>query len=135
MSVSNSGKAPLIGFVGVCASGKTTLIRRLESLGYHCRHIAQEHSYVATMWLQLTHPDYLICLEVSYPTTLLRKRLDWTQEEYEEQIRRLKHAHDHADLILDTSNQTPEETVEEIVKQLTEWGVFPNDPSHHSHGA
>ena len=125
MSNGNSGSLALIGFVGVCASGKTTLIRLLESRGYRCRHIAQEHSYVASMWLQLTHPDYLIYLSVDYPTTLQRKHLDWTLEEYEEQLRRLQHAHDHADLIVDTSAQTLEQTLELIVNQLTLWGVTP----------
>lgn len=125
MSISNSGNAPLIGFVGVCASGKTTIIKRLESLGYRCRHIAQEHSYVATMWLQLTNPDYLIYLAVDYPSTMKRKRLDWTQAEYDEQIRRLKHAHDNADLIIDTTNQSLEETLDMIVLHLVDWGVKP----------
>jgi molybdopterin-guanine dinucleotide biosynthesis protein len=121
----NSGRMPLIGFVGVCASGKTTLVRRLEARGYRCRHIAQEHSYVPTMWLQLTHPDHLIYLAVDYSTTLQRKHLDWTLEEYEEQLRRLRHAHDHADLIVDTSAQSLDETLELIVNQLTLWGVTP----------
>ena len=34
---------PLIGVVGVCASGKSTLIKALTAQGYRCRHIAQEH--------------------------------------------------------------------------------------------
>lgn len=127
MVQSNSGDPQLIGFVGVCASGKTSITRQLEAMGYRCRHIAQEHSYVATMWLQLTHPDYLIFLAVDYPTTLQRKRLDWTQSEYEEQIRRLRHAYEHADLIVDTSHQTLQETLDFILLRLADWGVKPAD--------
>jgi adenylate kinase family enzyme len=48
----------LIGLVGVCASGKTTLAKILEEKGYHCRHISQEHSYVPDMWQRLTHPIF-----------------------------------------------------------------------------
>lgn len=127
MVQSNSGNSRLIGFVGVCASGKTTIVRQLEALGYRCRHIAQEHSYVATMWLQLTHPDYLIYLAIDYPTTMQRKRLDWTQAEYDEQIRRLKHAYEHADLIVDTTHQSLQETLDLILHQLADWGVKPGD--------
>ena len=123
---SNSGKSPLIGLVGVCASGKTTLIRQLTLLGYNCRHIAQEHSYVPSMWQQITHPDYLIYLYVNYPTTVKRKNLNWTEAEYREQLHRLEHAYAHADFIIDNSFQSPEETLELVVNQLTAAGIYPN---------
>jgi molybdopterin-guanine dinucleotide biosynthesis protein len=118
--------SPLIGIVGVCASGKTTLIRGLQSEGYHCRHIAQEHSYVQTMWQQLTHPDFLIYLIVDYPSTLTRKNLNWTESEYLEQVARLQHAHDHANFIIDTSQQSPEETLALVIAQLNSAGIHPD---------
>ena len=129
MTNGNSGKSPLIGIVGVCASGKTTLIRQLTLLGYHCRHIAQEHSYVATMWQQITHPDFLIYLYADYPTTVKRKKLNWTEFEYKEQIHRLEHAYAHANFIIDNSLQSPEETCELVVRQLTASGIYPDPPS------
>lgn len=96
----------LIGVVGPCGAGKTTLVVGLRSRGYRVRHIAQEHSYVPSMWQKLTDPDILIYLEVSYENTLLRRKLDWSREEYEEQLRRLAHARQHADLVIDTNSIT-----------------------------
>jgi deoxyadenosine/deoxycytidine kinase len=92
----------LIGIVGPCGAGKTTLALHLRLQGYRVRHIAQEHSYVPAMWQKLTNPDILIYLEVSYENTLLRRNLNWTKDEYKEQLRRLSHARQHADLIIDT---------------------------------
>ena len=99
----------LIGVVGVCASGKSTLIRLLTERGYRCRHIAQEHSYVADMWQRLTHPDILVFLEVSYDVTIRRKKLNWTRAEYEEQLRRLRHAYANADIRILTDDLNPDE--------------------------
>ena len=92
----------LIGIVGPCAAGKSTLAANLRGLGFRAKHIAQEHSYVPTMWQKLTHPDILIYLGVSYENTLLRRKLSWNRDEYEEQLRRLEHACQHADLVVDT---------------------------------
>jgi chloramphenicol 3-O-phosphotransferase len=113
---------PLIGLVGVCASGKSTLIKELQNFGVNCRHIAQEHSYVPDMWQRLTRPDILIFLEVSYANTLARRKLNWTVAEYEEQLYRLRHAREHANLVIDTNQLTPHEVTEQILKfiDLTE---------------
>jgi deoxyadenosine/deoxycytidine kinase len=105
-----------IGIVGPCAAGKSTLIAGLRLRGYQTRHIAQEHSYVKDMWQRLTNPDILIYLAASYPVTLDRRKLDWTEAEYLVQIQRLAHAHQHADLIIDTDALQPEEVVEIVVK-------------------
>ncbi len=74
-----STKKLLIGVVGPCAAGKSTLIAGLTRLGYRTRHIAQEHSYVKDMWQRLTNPDILVFLDASYPTTCQRRKLDWTR--------------------------------------------------------
>ena len=93
----------LIGIVGPCGAGKTTLANHLNLEGYRVKHIAQEHSYVPYMWQKLTNTDILIYLEVSYENTLLRRKLTWSQEEFDEQLHRLTHARQNADLVINTN--------------------------------
>jgi len=112
---------PLIGLVGVCASGKSTLTKELTCLGYSCRHIAQEHSYVPDMWQRLTNPDFLVYLEVSYANTLKRRNLNWTMEEFEIQVQRLEHAHRHADQIIDTNYMSITEIVTTILENFSKY--------------
>jgi len=104
----------LIGVVGPCGAGKTTLTEALDALGYSTRHIAQEHSYVKDMWKRITNPDLLIFLQVSYPVSQQRRPMNWTEAEYEEQQRRLAHAREHADLYLETDNLEIEEVFEKV---------------------
>ena len=108
----------LIGVVGVCASGKSTLIKGLNARGYNCRHIAQEHSYVQDMWQRITRPDVLIYLAVSYEKASIRKKLNWTMAEYEIQLSRLKHAREHAEIIIDTDSLTPDELINIAIKEI-----------------
>ena len=105
-----------IGVVGPCAAGKSTLITALRQRGYSARHIAQEHSYVQDMWRRLTNPDLLIYLDVSYTLTIQRRRIDWTQAEYQIQLERLHHARQHADFYLNTDDLTPEQVLESVLK-------------------
>lgn len=100
-----------IGLVGPCGAGKTTLAKGLLQNGYLARHIAQEHSYVPSMWQRITNPDILIFLDVSYEKTLQRRKLDWTLQEYEEQLARLAHARQHADLIIPTDDLSIQEVL------------------------
>jgi molybdopterin-guanine dinucleotide biosynthesis protein len=109
---------PLIGIVGVCASGKTTLIKKLSELGYDCRHIAQEHSYVKTMWKQMTNPDILVFLEVSYPQTIIRRKLNWTLSEYMDQHDRLSNARENADIVVNTDDLTSDQVCDVINTKL-----------------
>lgn len=108
----------LIGVVGGCASGKSTLIKGLTKCGYNCRHIAQEHSYVQDMWARITSPDILIYLKVSYEKTLERKALNWTLAEYEIQLSRLQNASEHAQIRIDTDLLTPEELINIAKKEI-----------------
>jgi thymidylate kinase len=121
--MSKGRESPVIGIVGVCGSGKTTLISRLKEKGISCHHIAQEHSYVQSMWQQLVDPDFLIYLDVSYESTVTRKKLNWTLQEYEEQRRRVQHARDHADLFLDTDLLTIDQEVERVLSGLKTAGI------------
>lgn len=118
---------PLIGVVGVCASGKSTLIKALSGAGYRCRHIAQEHSYVKEMWRLLTKPDILIFLEVSYEKTLERKQLNWTREEYEIQLQRLQHAYEHADIHINTDLLSPAELLNTALHEIHNLESFPRE--------
>jgi deoxyadenosine/deoxycytidine kinase len=96
----------VIGVVGPCGAGKSSLVAGLNQHGYLVRHIAQEHSYVPDMWQRISHPDILIYLQVSYENTVSRRNLDWTEEEFTEQLHRLTHAREHADLVIDTDSLT-----------------------------
>jgi deoxyadenosine/deoxycytidine kinase len=111
-------KSKVIGIVGPCAAGKSTLIAELKRSGFNARQIAQEHSYVPDMWRRITNPDILIFLEVSYSNTVFRRKLDWTKDEYIEQLNRLNHAYTHANIIVDTNNLTPKEVLIKVIKLL-----------------
>jgi len=103
---------PLIGVVGPCGSGKSTLIAGLAAQGYACRHIAQEHSYVPAMWQIISKPDILIFLHASFSISTARRKLNWQVKDYEEQFRRLSHAQEHAHIIIDTDDLTPEQVLQ-----------------------
>jgi deoxyadenosine/deoxycytidine kinase len=108
----------LIGVVGPCGSGKSTLIAALEERGYACRHIAQEHSYVKYMWKRISNPDVLIFLQASFPVCTARRRLNWNESDYAEQQRRLAHALEHANLVVDTEPLTPDEVAQRVLNFL-----------------
>lgn len=105
----------IVGLVGPCGAGKSTLSAALKPYGINARHIAQEHSYVPDMWKRITNPDILIYLHVSYQNTVVRRKLDWTYEEYLEQLRRLSHALQHADLFVDTNSKSIEEVLQTVL--------------------
>lgn len=115
-SVSDRSKTGLvIGLVGPCAAGKSTLAQRLRAMGYQAKHIAQEHSYVPYMWQRITNPDILIYLSVSYQNTLIRRNMSWSEAEYQVQLQRLRHALAHADVVIDTDPLTPDQVLERVL--------------------
>ena len=109
---------PLIGVVGPCGSGKSTLIAALEQRGYTCRHIAQEHSYVPAMWQRIAKPDVLIFLGASFSVSTARRKLTWREEDHEEQYRRLAHARQHASVVIDTDDLTPQQVLQKALEFL-----------------
>ena len=113
-----SRRRPLIGVVGPGGSGNSTLIAQLEPRGYPCRHIAQEHSYVKDMWQRISHPDLLIFLDASFPISTDRRKLNWFESDHAEQQRRLSHARQHADLIVDTNTLTPDQVLDLVLAFL-----------------
>jgi deoxyadenosine/deoxycytidine kinase len=114
---------PLVGVVGPCGAGKSTLIAGLEKHGYHCRHIAQEHSYVPAMWQIISKPDVLIYLIASFPVSTQRRKLDWQEKDYSEQLRRLAHAREHAHLIVNTDDLTPVQVLQNALNFLKDYST------------
>jgi len=110
-----SQNRPLVGIVGVCASGKSTLVAGLEAHGIRTRHIAQEHSYVKDMWKRITNPDILIFIDASYPVTLKRRQFNWTEEDWAEQQRRLIHARQYANLYINTDELSIEQVLKIVI--------------------
>lgn len=110
---------PLIGIVGPCGSGKSTLVSNLEKHGYVCRHIAQEHSYVQAMWQIITKPQLLIYLHSSFAVSTTRTKLNWQEKDYAEQLRRLAHAREYASLIIETDDLTPKQVLQKALDFLT----------------
>lgn len=117
-NLSRREESILIGVVGPCGAGKSTLIHALDALGYRTRHIAQEHSYVRDMWKRLTNPDVLVFLQVSYPVASQRRNLNWSEADYLEQQRRLSHAREHADLFINTDPLSPGQVLEQVLAFL-----------------
>lgn len=118
----------VIGVVGPCGAGKSTLVRALRELGFDARHIAQEHSYVPDMWARLVRPDVLVFLDASFPTCTQRRQLHWREEDYQEQQRRLAHARQHADLYIQTDHLTPKEVLQRVLDWLQAHSS-PGEPS------
>jgi deoxyadenosine/deoxycytidine kinase len=108
----------LIGVVGPCGSGKSTLITGLEQQGYTCRHIAQEHSYVQAMWQKIARPDILIFLDASFAVSTARRNLTWQRKDHDEQYRRLAHARQHANVVIDTDDLTPGQVLQKTLEYL-----------------
>jgi deoxyadenosine/deoxycytidine kinase len=120
MSLQNQLK---IGIVGPCGAGKSTLVKGLAEKGYIARHIAQEHSYAGMMWKRITNPDILVFLDVSFSVSTQRRKLDWTLADFEEQLRRLKDARVHADILIDTDQLTPEAILDIVLTEINKLRV------------
>lgn len=108
----------VLGIVGPCASGKTTLVASLRALNYQVRHIAQEHSYVQDMWKLIAKPDLLIYLDVSFEESIRRTGTSWSSDIFEKQVKRLVHAFDHADLYINTDDLTPQQVLNIVLDHL-----------------
>ena len=123
-------RSVVVGVVGPCGAGKSTLIAGLARHGVQGRHIAQEHSYVQHMWRHMVHPDLLIYLGASFTTCTRRRRLSWLETDYDEQIRRLDHAREHANLVIETDDIPAEAVLERAMAFLNDRGaIVPPDQS------
>ena len=120
MSKPKQGERPLIAVVGPCASGKSLLVQRLRERGYDAREVAQEHSYVPTMWQRITQPDLLVYLDVTWEVACQRRPMDTRPEWWEELAQRLRHARQHAHLYINTDTLAPEEILERAIALLSD---------------
>ena len=108
----------VIGIVGPCSAGKSTLARGLTELGYAAKTIGQEHSYVPHMWQVIGKPDYLVFLDVSYEVAQSRRWLTWQPGDLEEQQRRLVHARAHCQVYVDTDRLSVEAVRQRVLAAL-----------------
>jgi deoxyadenosine/deoxycytidine kinase len=103
---------PLIAVVGVCASGKSTLVRGLQTRGWNARQVVQEHSYVPDMWQRITRPDLLVYLDASLEIVRQRRRDPelpaWL---IDEERYRLRHALRYCDLYIQTDPLMPDQVL------------------------
>lgn len=111
--------SPLVGVVGPCSAGKSTLVEALRGFGYHVKEIRQEHSAAPDMWQRITDPDVLIYLDVNMEVGARREGLEkpssWWREERDT---RLAHARAHCDLYIDTSKLSVHEVVDIALRYL-----------------
>lgn len=111
---------PLIAVVGVCASGKSTLVRGLQARGWNARHVVQEHSYVPDMWQRVTRPDLLICLDASLEI-IRQRRCDPEMPAWliGSERHRLRHAFERCDLYILTDTLSQDQVLERVLDFLS----------------
>ena len=114
MSLASSRKVVV---VGPCASGKTTLVTALRTLGYDAHVSGQEHSEIATLWRR-SQPDVLIALDIDIAAVRDRRGRAWPEWLHDLQVRRLAAASREADLTIDTTALDPQAVVDRVVAYL-----------------
>lgn len=110
---------PLIKVVGVSAAGKSTLVNGLRERGYNARPASQEHSEMAEMWRKIRPPALLIYLEIDLATQNERRPdVSWNPAWLATETHRLRHARQHADLILNTCGLEAVEVLSQVLAWL-----------------
>jgi hypothetical protein len=104
---------PIVAVVGVCASGKTTLVKSLQAFGVQAYNVAQEHSCVKQFWRRKC-PDILVLLDVTLPFIRRRRIVPWGEERLVAQRERLADAKKNADLCILTDFLSAEEVVQVV---------------------
>lgn len=119
---------PLIKVVGISAGGKSTLVKRLREAGYNAQPVSQEHSSVPDLWTQFDKPDLLFYVDISLEEQRIRRPdVTWSEENRQNEVDRLAHAHEHADLLINTTGSTPEEVFTIALTFLTHNNVKKSD--------
>jgi len=107
----------IVVVVGVCGSGKTTLVKNLQKNGIDAYNVAQEHSCIKQLWKH-KKPDKVIMLEASYDVIQQRRGVLWGQETLKEQHQRLQDALSNSDLLIKTDDLTIAEVADIALKFL-----------------
>ncbi|MFO7631119.1 MAG: hypothetical protein R6W76_01200 [Caldilinea sp.] len=112
-------KLPLIKVVGISASGKSTLVTALRAAGWNARPVSQEHSDVPELWKQFGFPRILIYLDNDLEGQQARRPdVEWSAKNLAQERARLQHAHEHADLRLNTAHLTAQQVRELVMAFL-----------------
>ena len=118
-----------IAVVGICASGKSTLVEGLRWLGYDAHQCGQEHSHVPDMWQRLSRPEVLIYLHGSTATVRSRRNIALGPDLFGEQRKRLEHARRHCQVYVDTDALGIDEVLAQVLQALASLGfAVPGDP-------
>lgn len=104
----------IIAIVGVCASGKTTLVEGLNKAGFNAYNVAQEHSGIKKFWNRWC-PDFLIMIDATLPAIKKRRKVSWDESRLAIQHERLKDARENADLYIQTDLLGKEEVLNKVI--------------------
>ena len=70
------------------------------------------------MWKQMSDPDFLIYLDVSFEISITRIGTTWERSIFEKQVARLEHARNHADLYIQTDDLNPQQVLNRVLDFL-----------------
>ena len=115
--------------VGVCAAGKTSLVEKLQRLGYEADTVAQEHSHVPTLW-QHNAPDVVIYLDASYSAIRKRREISWGEDRLEEERARLQNARQGCDLYIHTDELKEDQVFRRVRRFLEKREAKLGKPAH-----
>ncbi len=101
-----------IAIVGICASGKTTLVRGLREAGYDAYNVAQEHSCIHDFW----NKHHMI--DATLAAVHKRRVVYWGQDRIDMQHERLADARKHADLYIQTDHLDAEAVKNKVINFL-----------------
>ena len=109
-----------IAVVGVCASGKTTLVAGLKNAGYDAYNVAQEHSCVHDFWAK-HHPDLLVMIDATMAAIHKRRKVYWGEDRLAVQHKRLADARAHADLYIQTDAFDADQVRRKVIAFIKDW--------------
>jgi hypothetical protein len=115
-----------IAIVGVCASGKTTLVSGLRAAGFNAYNVAQEHSGIHRFW-DKHHPDLLVMIDATLPAIKKRRLVYWDEERLTVQHARLADAREHANLYLQTDTLDAAQVLARVIGFIKQWEGKPQD--------
>lgn len=104
----------LVAIVGVCASGKTTLVKGLREAGIDAYNVAQEHSCIKKFWNR-KKPDLLVMIDATLSAIKKRRFVTWDEKRLEIQHERLRDARENANLYIQTDELSREEVLQTII--------------------